>query len=344
MELDREPELLRLEIPRWVAPQPPMQERKAIVLAQAQAAPVRVAGPPAAPVERPKFDAASVKPCAPGDGNGKSGRGGGGGRGFGISPGRLWVTCMSVAALIDIAYVEFGSNPLTNDSRAMQPADRLRGGPGWMRSDWYTIEAVTDNSVANGPTTAGRGMPAAAMLRGPMLQTLLEDRFQLKTHRDTEEAPMFALTLAKTGLKMKPNEVGRCRPHEPGTPLDMSEIAGQKPWCIIHTGWEGPNWVIDAAGQTLNTLAGTLSAIVMGRQVIDRTGVTSVFDFHLVFAHDEDAPGSFPPDLPSPFPATDVPAGQSVFTALGQLGLKLEPIKGPRGYIVVDRVERPSEN
>jgi uncharacterized protein (TIGR03435 family) len=73
-------------------------------------------------------------------------------------------------------------------------------------------------------------------------------------------------------------------------------------------------------------------------------GASFRFNYNLRFAHDDATPGEFPPGI-SRFPQTDVPAGPSVFTLLEQqLGLKLVPDKGPREYLVIDSVQRPSEN
>jgi uncharacterized protein (TIGR03435 family) len=113
----------------------------------------------------------------------------------------------------------------------------------------------------------------------------------------------------------------------------------------MHTGWSGPNWTIDAAGQSLDKLALSLGGIILGRAVLDKTGIAGVFGFHLVFAHDENAPGSFPEGLPSPFQASDVPTAASLPSVLEQqLGLKLVTDRGPREYVVIDSAERPAMN
>jgi uncharacterized protein (TIGR03435 family) len=179
-----------------------------------------------------------------------------------------------------------------------------------------------------------------------MLRLLLEDRFQLKTHRDSEEVAMYSLTIAKGGLKIKPMEEGGCtvfdrnagrRPWEDPGP-------GERPLCVSHIGWTETDWVIRGGGQPMNNFAMALST-VMGRHVFDKTGLSAIFNYKLQFAHDDTTPGEFPPGMPSPFPQSDVPAGPSVFSVLeGQLGLKLVPDKGPRGYLVIDHAERPSEN
>jgi uncharacterized protein (TIGR03435 family) len=101
---------------------------------------------------------------------------------------------------------------------------------------------------------------------------------------------------------------------------------------------------LDAAGQKPGNLTLMLSN-TPDRHVFDKTGVTDLYVFHLQFAHDETTPGNFPPEMADKlFPPTDVPSGPSIFTALEAVGLKLEPTKGPQGYIVVDHVERPSDN
>jgi uncharacterized protein (TIGR03435 family) len=91
-------------------------------------------------------------------------------------------------------------------------------------------------------------------------------------------------------------------------------------------------------------MAGWLSTVT-GRHVFDKTGINDLFILHLTFAHDDTTPGEFPEGAPSPFAQADVPTGPSIFTVLEQqLGLKLVPDKGPHGYLIVDHVERPSEN
>jgi uncharacterized protein (TIGR03435 family) len=83
---------------------------------------------------------------------------------------------------------------------------------------------------------------------------------------------------------------------------------------------------------------------MLNRYVIDKTGITGIFNIHVEFARDESAPG--PPGVRPPgVEPSDTPPGPSIFTVLEQqLGLRLVPDKGPRGYIVIDSVQRPSEN
>jgi uncharacterized protein (TIGR03435 family) len=86
---------------------------------------------------------------------------------------------------------------------------------------------------------------------------------------------------------------------------------------------------------------------MMGRPVIDATGVTGRFDIHLESSKDEDTAGTAPgpPDAPTATTPSDPPGGTSIFAAIQrELGLKLDPAKGPHEYIVIDHVERPTAN
>lgn len=307
------------------------------------------------PGARPQFEAASIKPC-----NADSlppvpdGARGGGENSFRMTTGRTHVQCMTAATLVRTAY---GYGPATLDflngggrGRGLQIGPvyglgvedglRVRGGPNWVRSDKYSIEAT-----AGGPADA-------ETMRGAMLQDLLERRFQLKSHFETEQVAAFALTLARGGLKIKPMAEDGCmqRPAPtPGVPVRLgSGLAavrrGEKPWCGIGLDRNGPNAVLIGGGAGLEGLASLLGAPLGGVQVFDRTGMPGRFNFVLEFAVDESTPNAFLPLRPSTG-ASDVPRGENIFTALeDQLGLKLEQVRAPREFIVIDQIERPSPN
>jgi uncharacterized protein (TIGR03435 family) len=256
---------------------------------------------------------------------------------------------------------------------------RVRGGPDWVRSERYTIEAVAE------------GAADAETMRGPMLRSLIERRFQLKAHIETEQIPAWTLTIASSGLKIKPVDTdavdksgsvnttvkdgGACepqptvgrgqplivRPAQPGerqppppTPGQPVTILfrnfvdvrrGEKPTCGMSMQRNGPNQVIVAGGTTLEALARSLASPLGGVIVTDKTGNTDKFNIVLEFVRDENTPG--PNFLPPNQPGTDsdVPRGRTIFAALEeQLGLRLEPARAPREYIVIDRVERRSAN
>ncbi len=328
--------------------QPPVAAPPApIQLAQAQTPPPPA--PSAPPAARPKFDAVSVKRCMPGDEltGPPGGRSGGGGRGPRYSPGRLRMQCMNVTDMIRIAYLGLFGNGLLNSSAPPGGDTKwLRNAPPWVNSDWYTVDAETEDPAANKPDPPGQRDSEKVMEQ--MLQLVLEDRFQLKIHRDTEDVPMYDLAVAKGGLKLKPMEPGGCIEHDPTKGTDASEMfpPGKTPMCTIWLHMNGPDWVLDAAGQNPGSLVGMLSN-ALNRHVFDKTGVTGLYTFHLQFARDETTPDRRPPAQISSalFPPTDIPSAPSIFTVMEQqLGLKLEPDKGPRGYIVIDHLERPSEN
>ncbi len=175
-----------------------------------------------------------------------------------------------------------------------------------------------------------------------MLRALLEERFRLKVHREFEEAPMYALTVAKGGFKVPPMKDGDCTTDPP--PM-RGLLPGEKPTCgTLFMTWTGGNRDLRFTGDTLSDLARSLGG-GMDRYVIDKTGIEGRFILHLTYSPDENTP-NMPFGTPiRPERAADDPPGVSIFTALQeQLGLKLEPTKGPREFLVIDHVERPSSN
>jgi uncharacterized protein (TIGR03435 family) len=159
-----------------------------------------------------------------------------------------------------------------------------------------------------------RGLTAGAggMRKRKMVQALLADRFKLVMHAETRELPLYALVVAKGGAKLGPAK-------ETGTTVNHGRG---------HIEVQGAN--------SIALLAEELSQEV-GRDVIDRSGIQGRYDLKLIFAPDDRTP-----DLAS---SSSTDSGPSIFTALQeQLGLKLEPQKGPVEVLVVDHVEMPSEN
>jgi uncharacterized protein (TIGR03435 family) len=176
---------------------------------------------------------------------------------------------------------------------------QISGGPVWLRTDPFEI-------VAKAP---GDASPTPEQLR-LMLQTLLEERFGLKVHRETKEGPVYALVVAKNGPKMKRS-----------TATDASFSAG------------GPHQVVKLTFQKrdMEFFVHQLPANApLGRSVLDKTGLTGDWDFELTFM-----PGAPPPD-------SNVP---DLFTALQeQLGLKLESQRGLVEKLIIDHAEKPSPN
>jgi uncharacterized protein (TIGR03435 family) len=144
-------------------------------------APIGRAQSPAAVT--PAFEVASVRPCKDSEPGGRSR-----GSPAASSPGRLTLRCQNVMGLIDVAY-RFYANGSVNAPWSWPP---IEGGPAWINSDRYEINAKAE------------GTPPEAMTHGPMLQALLEDRFKLKIHRETREIQAYLLTVAKNGPKLQP--------------------------------------------------------------------------------------------------------------------------------------------
>jgi uncharacterized protein (TIGR03435 family) len=309
-----------------------------------------------APAAKPQFEEASIRTCDPDNmPPAPEGQRGGGPNSFQMTPGRTHAVCMTLATIIRHAY---GYGPADLDflnqggrGRGMgmnnvyglgvEDGRRVRGGPDWVRNERYTIDAVAD------------GAADAAAMSGPMLRALLEQRFGVKVHIDTEQIPAFSLSLAPAGLKIQSVAAGVCEQMPtptPGVPTflvpnSFADVRrGGKPTCGVTSQRNGPNTVLVGGEATLGALGRALGGPLGGVQVFDKTGNTDRFNFVFEFVIDANAPGPRFIQRPPPEPS-DVPPGQTVFTAIEQqLGLKLEPAKAPREFIVIDQVERPSPN
>jgi len=283
-----------------------------------------VAARPIADEAPQTFDVASVKPCKP-----DVGVEGGRRQEWRMpSPGRLFIDCVTLERIIYYAYVGLGSgrSPLLN-VHPLTP-NLVRGGPGWIRSDRFQIEAKADG-----------GADRATMM-GPMLRALVDDRFQLKTHRETEEAAMYALTVARSGLKLKPIDADGCRPPESMNDVPQKDRfaidSGPTPTCgsFVSRG-DGVNRTLYVGGETMAGFAGGALSLAVDRFVIDKSGLSGRYNIRLTYGFEAG---------PNPSPS-DIERGPSIFTALQeQLGLKLDSQRGPVNVYVFDGAERPVEN
>lgn len=131
-----------------------------------------------------RFTVASVKPCKP-DGRGSRG---GGSWPPAVDPRRLSLSCLQLDFLIREAWLEYEGG---RRGRSNIFAAQITGEPAWLQSDRFNIDAITDDPVCQ------------ATMLGPMLRALLEDRFKLKIRKETREAPIYELTVAKNGPKLK---------------------------------------------------------------------------------------------------------------------------------------------
>lgn len=208
-------------------------------------------------------------------------------------------------------------------SLAFYPLDfaHIKGAPDWTAigrsGSHYDIEAITEERVI----TEER--------YHQMLQAMLADRFGLRFHWETHQEPVYLLIADKEGLKLKTTDPGSCVPVKPETTLTPNGTAcGQQ---YRFSGTSGGGLHLEGIGMTMKTLAVVLG--LSGRPVIDRTGHEGMVDIKLDFT---------PANRLSPDVAEGPPL---IFDALReQLGLRLQSATGPVDTMVIDHIERPSEN
>ncbi len=279
----------------------------------------------AQPAPRSEFEVTAIKPnnqC------GGPGRGSGGA----ASPGRMTLGCAELRDLILTAYGIYADGHTANPKGFRM---QILGGPGWIDSDRYDIVAKAE------------GNPSRTQMYGPMLQALLEDRFKLKIHRETREVPVYFLTIAKGGPRLRASKAGSCITTDMNHPLPQATPGQPRPR-VCGSQVTGPDGTFDMYGATIADLSIQLG-IRLDRDVIDKTGIAGMFDIHLEVSRADLALRFLAGGPTQSDPATPVladnSAGPSIFTALPQqLGLKLESAKGPVDVLVIDHMEQPTAN
>jgi len=287
-----------------------------------------------APTDKPQFEVTSIKArSGPVTVIGITNRG-----------GRFVATGFSLKMLVGRGYAV--------------PELRVVGGPSWVDTDRYDIEA----KAPEGPQ---------APLQ-PMLQAMLEDRFKLKVHKETRELPVYELIVAKSGLKMKLSDdqtpppplvpgnpgpgiaaggrgpgpgpgAGPGAGPGPGAPNPFG--AGPRPRGTAGRGSINGRMTFEGSAVPVQTLIGTLQGMV-DPPVIDKTGLTGLFDIKLQWVPGAEAPPSpFGPNPNAPPPPPPDNSAPTIYTALQeQLGLRLESTKGPVEVVVIDSAQKPAEN
>jgi uncharacterized protein (TIGR03435 family) len=210
---------------------------------------------------------------------------------------------------------------------------QISGGPSWLTSDFYDVEAKMEPSVADALKTLGPDQ--LRMAQHQMLQALLADRFALKVRSGTKDGPVYFLVVGKNGSKL--TDAKSDAAHQLEGP-DGGGITG----VIVLERRTADGTKVKATSVNIPYLARYFSQLLR-RPVLDKTGLTGVYDFTLDFVPDAGlAPVSSTAD-DNTLPAD--PGGASIFTAIQQqLGLKLEPGRGQVETLVIDHVERPSGN
>ena len=280
----------------------------------------------------PKYEVASIKPSSADDGRMR----------LMMKPTGVELRGSPVQMLLQLA---FGVEP-----------DRIVGAPDWVRSKRYDMEAKVK------PEDAPKLGKLKMEQKRAMLLPLLEERFGLKYHHEARELPIYALVVAKGGPKLTESKPGEGTPGPdghaappggpappPGGPGPIAEPdgpprAGNK--AMVGEGMRmGPGGIQSRGGNTA-FLAHALSGIV-GRTVVDKSGLTGNYDFSLNWTPDESMGSALggPQEGPPKGDAPQDAGGPTLFTALQeQLGLKLESQKGAVDVIVIDHIDLPTEN
>lgn len=233
-----------------------------------------------------------------------------------FSPGNFGTRHSSLRDLIKIAY-------------QIRSDDQVVGGPSWMSTEFYDIQAKASESEIESINKLNfdQRMEQSKLL----IQSLLADRFQLKVSFRTAELQAYTLEVAKSGPKLKEIEASPFPP--PGTPpppgAHLPRISRTAPNEYTASAWP------------MNMMSDWLSHFdeIGSRVVIDETGLKGNYDFVLKGVSMGPAPPASPNEGGLPESTT------SIFTAIQeQLGLKLEPRKAQMEVLVIDHAERPSEN
>jgi uncharacterized protein (TIGR03435 family) len=187
---------------------------------------------------------------------------------------------------------------------------QLIGAPDWIEKDRYDILGKPDVE----------GQPNSRQMRA-LFQKLLADRFGMKFHREKMELSVYTIVTGKAGAKLTASE----------------EDPKRDPLMFFY----GPGKVV-AKNATITDFAELLQGGVLDRPVVDRTGLAGRYDFGLIYRPDQPLAGDRGDKSPAP---SDQDALQDIYGAVQQqLGLRLEATKTPVDVIVVDHLEKPSEN
>lgn len=181
---------------------------------------------------------------------------------------------------------------------------QLEGAPAWTSSTRFDIIAKVSEADAPSAPVKSEDFEASQELLQARLQSLLADRFQLRAHKSKMDMPIYGLVVAKGGPKLQAS--------------------------TTNTGFTTGRAQLVCSDSSMDDLASLLSG-AMDRMVLDQTNLTGGYKFSLKWTPDESSNPN--PDLPG------------IFTAIQeQLGLKLVPTKGPVEMLIIDHIEKPSEN
>jgi uncharacterized protein (TIGR03435 family) len=266
---------------------------------------------------RPRFEVASIKLCENNEGPSEGPS----------SPGSLDLACVTTINLVRLAYLIFPTGQANVPVSPGQFQIAIRGGPSWINSDRYRIRAKSGQPVN------------IEMMKGPMMQALLEDRFKLKLHSESKTISVNELSVAKGGPRLTPAKEGGCVVADRNHPLPQTgaERPSEIPCGSLRTNSSGG---VDILGVTMSEFCRRLSAYV-DREILDKTGIEGTFDIHLDLNLVDLAHSGVPGPLSPSIAIGDV---GPIASAAQKLGLQIHPAKSTGESLVIDYVERPSEN
>ena len=214
---------------------------------------------------------------------------------------------------------------------------QVSGGPNWIDSEKYDIEAKEEDSLVEKVEKLPPDQRADQIRL--MVRSLLAERFKLKVSRGAKQFPVYALVIAKNGTKLHEQKLNVAYPNgikgATGAPLGPHTM-GMRPGRLTGQGISMAELIIILSQQ-------------LGRIVLDQTGLKGNYDFTLQWTPDQGSAAMVPgPDDGKPAIDNAPPpesSGPSIFTATQeQLGLRLESTKGPVEVIIIDNIEKPTQN
>jgi len=191
-------------------------------------------------------------------------------------------------------------------------AKQLIGLPPWAETDKYDIDAKPD----------GEGAPSGKQWKS-MIQKMVAERYKLTFHPEKKELSVYVLSVAKGGPKLTKSEG------------DPNGLPG-----LFFRGKPGDLGVRNA---TMADFTGLMQSAVLDKPVVNQTGLTGKYDFTLLWTPDDSQFAGMGAKIPPPTDTANAPP--NLYTAIQeQIGLKLEATKAPADVMVIDHVEKPSEN
>jgi bla regulator protein blaR1 len=263
--------------------------------------------PAATAVKAPTFDVVSIKPNNSGNPGGS----------WGVSDNKYTARNTPLGRIILQAYL----------GEMSPPADRLKGAPSWVMTEPYDITAKADDATAD--SWKNLRQPQKVALAAPMLRAMLEDRCKLVAHTVPTEVQGYALVLGKRPLKVREAQTDE--------PLPKNKVTFEGGWMLVYPDMKDPG-----ANQSMTYIQVTMAQFTAflsmgGKPIVDQTGLTGKYDFELPrfdMTSTPGADGSAPPPPPDPAHMFD----------WGAIGLELKPIKVPARDLVIDHIEKPTEN